>query len=119
MSGCIYFPPHLDPLPQSRIANFCPPDSLVAPQLHYAARWRAGICELGLKLPWWTMHMKNRSHVVGWELVSIFVSILALRSSWLGRGNLKRAGTTAGLLRLLTPGVVLCLLALRAINTAK
>jgi len=63
--------------------------------------------------------MKNRNRLIGWEVVLLFASILVFRSTWLLLDDLKWACTTTGLLGLLAPGVVLCFLALRAINDDK
>lgn len=61
--------------------------------------------------------MKHRNHLVGWELLLLFASILVFRSVWLLLDAMKWTAETTGLLALLVPGVVLCVVALRAIHS--
>ena len=61
----------------------------------------------------------HRNHLIGWELLLLFASILVFRSAWLLLDEMKWARETPGLLALLLPGVVLCLVALRAIHHDK
>ncbi len=63
--------------------------------------------------------MKNLKSLIGWELLLLFASVLVFRSLWLLLDQMKWARETTGLWALLLPGVGLCLLALRAIHTAK
>lgn len=49
----------------------------------------------------------------------LFASILVFRSVWLLLDGMKWARETPGLLALLLPGGVLCLIALRAIHNDK
>jgi hypothetical protein len=61
----------------------------------------------------------NRTQMIGWELLLLFASILVFRSAWLLLDEMKWARETTGLLALLFPGVVLCVVALRAIQSDK
>lgn len=63
--------------------------------------------------------MNNRNSLIGWELLLLFASVLVFRSIWLLLDEMKWARETTGLLALLLPGVGLCLVALRAIHSAK
>ena len=63
--------------------------------------------------------MKNRASLIGWELLLLFASVLVFRSVWLLMDEMKWARETTGLLALLLPGVVLCVVALRAIQSDK
>jgi hypothetical protein len=63
--------------------------------------------------------MANRNSLIGWELLLLFASVLVFRSVWLLLDGMKWARETTGLWVLLVPGVVLCLVALRAIHTNK
>jgi hypothetical protein len=65
------------------------------------------------------MYMANRNSLIGWELLLLFASVLVFRSVWLLLDGMKWARETTGLWVLLVPGVVLCLVALRAIHTNK
>ena len=61
--------------------------------------------------------MKNRNSLIAWELLLLFSSVLIFRSVWLLLDEVKWARETTGLLALLLPGFVLCLVALRAIHS--
>jgi hypothetical protein len=63
--------------------------------------------------------MKNRNSLIGWELLLLFASVLVFRSVWLLLDEMNWARGTNGLLALLFPGVVLCIVALRAIHSDK
>lgn len=63
--------------------------------------------------------MKNRNALIGWELLLLFASVLVFRSVWLLLDEMNWARETNGLLALLLPGVVLCIVALRAIHSDK
>jgi hypothetical protein len=63
--------------------------------------------------------MANRNSLIGWELLLLFASVLVFRSVWLLLDGMNWARETTGLWVLLVPGVVLCLVALRAIHPNK
>lgn len=61
----------------------------------------------------------NRNSLIRWELLLLFASVLVFRSVWLLLDEMKWARETPGLLALLLPGVVLCVIALRSIHHEK
>ncbi len=63
--------------------------------------------------------MKNQISLIAWELLLLFASVLVFRSVWLLLDEMRWARETTGLLVLLLPGVVLCVIALRAIQADK
>ena len=60
--------------------------------------------------------MKKTKHLILWELLLLFSSILVFRSTWTLLDQMAWASSRAGLLILLAIGFVLTLLARKAIN---
>ena len=60
--------------------------------------------------------MKKTKHLILWELLLLFSSILVFRSTWTLLDQMAWASARTGLLILLGIGFVLTLLALKAIN---
>jgi hypothetical protein len=63
--------------------------------------------------------MKNENSLIRWELLLLFASVLVFRSVWLLLDGMKWAREPIGLWALLVPGVVLCVVALRAIHAER
>ena len=60
--------------------------------------------------------MKKPKHLVLWELLLLFSSILVFRSTWTLLDQVAWASARSGLLILLGIGFVLTVLALKAVN---
>ena len=60
--------------------------------------------------------MKNKSHLVFWELVLILASVLVFRGLWLLLDKVEWMNHLAGLWALLAVGVIVGLVALVAVN---
>ena len=62
--------------------------------------------------------MKNKSHLVFWEMVLILASILMFRSAWLLLDGIEWMSRPAGIWASLAFGVIVGTVALAAINRA-
>ena len=60
--------------------------------------------------------MKNKSHLVFWELVLILASVLVFRGLWLLLDKVEWMNHGAGLWASLTVGVIVGIVALVAVN---
>ena len=60
--------------------------------------------------------MKNKSHLVFWELVLILASVLVFRGLWLLLDKVEWMNHRAGLWASLAVGVIVCVVALLAVN---
>ena len=60
--------------------------------------------------------MKNKSHLVFWELVLILASVAVFRGLWLLLDKVEWMNHRAGLWASLAVGVIVCVVALLAVN---